>query len=89
MSNTFVIYLKQEMKDKLDSARPELDGTAKDDVSYKWKYFETKHHASNLREWHEVAFPDQEISTQLHEEISNKKEVHFKGKEIGELRRKL
>ena len=50
MSNTFVIYLKQEIKDKLDNARPELDGTVKDDVSYKWKYFETEHHALNLRE---------------------------------------
>lgn len=43
-------FENQELKDKLDSARPELDGTAKEDVSFKLKYFETEHHASNLRE---------------------------------------
>ena len=36
-----------------------------------------------------MAFPDQENSTKLHEEISNKKEVYFKDKEISELRSKL
>ena len=61
----------------------------KEDVSSKLKYFETEHRVSNLRERHEVAFLDQENSTKLHEEISNKKEVYFKDKEIGELRRKL
>lgn len=40
-------------------------------------------------EMYEVAFLDQDNSTKLHEEISNKKEVYFKDKEIGELRRKL
>ena len=31
-------FENQELKDKLDSARPELDVTAKEDVSFKLKY---------------------------------------------------